>query len=77
VKTLCYPTDAWGASLRMTVLLGVEAYLIECAVYGKIERVTGSRDDKKERAVEREGPLPRDKAVVGMARSPFPSGRSS
>jgi hypothetical protein len=31
------------------------------------------RDDKKERAVEREGPLPWDRAAVAAAGTPFPS----
>jgi hypothetical protein len=34
-----------SASLRMTVLLGVEVHLVGCEKHGKIKKVTGSQDD--------------------------------
>jgi hypothetical protein len=35
-----------------------------CAKHGKIEKVTGSRDDKKGRVVERKGQSLKERAVI-------------
>src|SRR5271170_7073756 len=46
-KTLCYAIDLRGASLRITPFWrGTEKHLVGCKKREKIEKVTGSRDDK-------------------------------
>ena len=49
-KTLRHAIGLRGASLRMTVVEGVENIWLGVQKHGKIEKVTGSRDDGKGRA---------------------------